>query len=354
MNIGIDLRFLEDDMYSHFAVELVKNLVEKNPQNNYNIYTSATDIFSLEAKNIRIHFTNIKNGSLKEQFQLSKIFSRDNNSFMIFFNHFKPLGYKWDYYTIISGLKDIFYQNFSNYFDKYTYLFLLEKNLKNSKKVLCFDENTKDELIERFDFSESKISLLPGFFIPNKKVIQNEVQIDIHSKFSLADKYFIYSWGDGIEKNIDRLVQVFHRLHTQNLKIDLVFLWDKIGKNIDLRHAIVESNLKEHIHFIDHINPGEEHLLYSKSQGVIFPSLYESFPFRLSNPIALNTPIYASNLRNISHICGDEIEYFSAISTNSILEKIQNITKTTQPNYSEILSKYNITNTVDSLQKIIH
>ncbi len=354
MNIGVDLRFLEDDMYSHFAVELVKNLIEKNPHNQYNIYIKKTDVFSVNIPNIHIHTVNISNGSLQEQLKLSKIFSRDKNSYMIFFNHFKPIWYKWDYYTIISGLKDIFYQNFSNYFEKYSYLFLLEKNLKNSKKVLCFDENTKDELIERFDFTEEKISVLPWFFIANKKVVENQVQIDIVSKYGLAPQYFIYSGWDGIEKNLDRLVQVFHRLHKQNSKTDLVFLWDKIGKNIDLRHAIVESNLKEHVHFIDHINPGEEHLLYSKSQGVIFPSLYESFPFRLSNPLALNIPIYASNLHNISHICEDKIEYFSAISTNSILEKIQNISQKNSPDYSEILSKYNIKNTIESLEKIIH
>ena len=41
----------------------------------------------------------------------------------------------------MSSLKDIYYQNFSNYISKYKYLYLLEKNLKNSRKVICFDEN---------------------------------------------------------------------------------------------------------------------------------------------------------------------------------------------------------------------
>lgn len=354
MNIGIDLRFLDDDVYSHFALQLVKKYIEKNPKKTFNIYTKNPDLFDINSQNIALHFTDIDCGSFAEQIKLPKIFSRDNNSFMIFFNHFKPLNYKWDYYTIISGLKDIFYQTFKSYPEKYIYLFLLEKNLKNSKKILCLDENTKDELIERFDFTENKISILPGFFTPNEKMVQNQVQIDIHTKYSLADKYFIYSGWDGIEKNIDRLVQVFHRLHKKDKKIDLVFLGDKIGKNIELRHAIVDSNIKEHVHFIDHINPGEEHILYAKSQWVIFPSLYESFPFRLSNPIAINTPIYASNLHNISHIFQDTIEYFSAISTNSILETMENITEKKQWDYSHILQKYNIENTLVALEEIIH
>lgn len=354
MNIGVDLRFLDDEIYWDFAINLVKKYIESNPNNHYNIYTKKSDIFDVNSKNISIHFVNIDNGSLAEQIKLPQIFSRDKNTFMLFFNHFKPLAYKWDYYTIIPGLKDIFYQSFWSHIEKYKYLFLLEKNLKKSKKVLCFDENTKDELIERFDFAEEKISILPGFFIPNAQVIQNDVKIDIHSKFSLADKYFVYSGGDGIEKNLDRLIQVFHRLHKKDQKIDLVFLGDKIGKNIDLRHAIVDFKLKDHIHFIDNMNPWEEHILYTKSQWVIFPSLYESFPFRLSNAVALNTAIFSSNLGNISKIFWENIQYFSPISTNSILEKIENIPKKKKYNYSHIYQKFSVENTIKKLNEIIH
>jgi glycosyltransferase involved in cell wall biosynthesis len=117
----------------------------------------------------------------------------------------------------------------------------MDKNLKNSQKVICLDENTQDELIERFNLSEEKIEILPGFFIPNTQLVSQDVQIDIRSKFHIENDFFLYSGGDGIEKNLDRFVHVFERLHKKNISYDLVFLGDKIGKNIDLRHAIVES-----------------------------------------------------------------------------------------------------------------
>jgi glycosyltransferase involved in cell wall biosynthesis len=150
------------------------------------------------------------------------------------------------------------------------------------------------------------------------------------------------------------LIHVLERLHKENSPLDLVFLWWKIWKNIDLRHAIIEKNLQKHVHFIDSIKPWEEKLIYQQALGVVFPSLYESFPFRLSNPLLLNTPILASKLQNIEHVFGDTITYFSPISTSSILEAVKGFyQKPTQPNYSEIVKKNNIDNTCKQLIDII-
>jgi len=355
MLIWIDLRFLENNTYSHFAQDLVKSLIHSQSDTQFNIYTQNPNLFELDASNFHVKYVDIECGSIAEQIKFNSILKADKNTAMIFFDHNKPLLYKWEYYTILSGLKDIFYQNFSNYFTKYKYLYVLEKNLKHSKKILCFDENTKDELIERFNTTEEQISLLDWFFIEND--FNNEdkdINLDIRSKFQIWEKYLIYSGWDGIEKNLDRLIHVFHRLHQENSPLDLVFLGWKIWKNIDLRHAVIENNLQKNIHFIDTVKPWEEKLIYQQSLGVIFPSLYESFPFRLSNPLLLSIPIISSKLPNIEHIFWNDISYFSPISTSSILEWIKWFTQTSKKvNYSQILGKNNIENTTKQIIEII-
>ena len=198
-------------------------------------------------------------------------------------------------------------------------------------------------------------SILNSFFIENNFTWEDkDITLDIRSKFQIWEKYLIYSGWDGIEKNLDRLIHVFHRLHKENSPLDLVFLGGKIWKNIDLRHAVIENNLQKNIHFIDTVKPGEEKLIYQQSLGVIFPSLYESFPFRLSNPILLGIPIVSSKLTNIELIFWENISYFSPISTSSILEWIKDFIKTPKKvDYSQILSKNNIENTSQQLIDII-
>lgn len=353
MKIGIDLRFLSTDFYSTFVCELITKYIDKNPQNQYNIYTRHPDLFDVSVENIHIHLVDIECGSFLEQTKLSKIFSRDDNHLMLFFNHFKPLWYKWEYYTFIFGLKDIFFQNFKNYFEKYSYLYLLEKNLKNSKKIICFDVNTQDELIERFNLIEENIEILPAFFIPNTELFWDNLQIDIRSKFQIWNDFFLYSGWDGIEKNLDRLIQVFSKLQQKNIHYDLVFLGDEIWKNIGLRQLILDANLKKSIHFIDHIKPAEELLLYHQSKWVIYPTLYESFPLRLSNAIYTQTPILTSNLKNIQKIFSESVQYFSPISSNSLFETLQDYCPPENIDYSSITQKYNIDSTITRLNEII-
>jgi hypothetical protein len=57
-------------------------------------------------------------------------------------------------------LKKISYNDFKGYFEKYSYLFMLENSIKSANKVICFDDNSKNELIERFNIDEEKINLL--------------------------------------------------------------------------------------------------------------------------------------------------------------------------------------------------
>jgi len=83
---------------------------------------------------------------------------------MIFFDIHKPIMYKKDYYIFIPSLKRIYYQNFNTYFKKYKYLYFLKWSTKYAQKIICFDENTKDELSERLDIKENKIFLLKQFF----------------------------------------------------------------------------------------------------------------------------------------------------------------------------------------------
>ncbi|MDF1682902.1 MAG: hypothetical protein P1U46_04265 [Patescibacteria group bacterium] len=79
---------------------------------------------------------------------------------MIFFNHFKPVFYKKPYITFCLSLKDIYYTNFNSYIEKYKFYYLIEKNLKNSEKIICLDQNTQKELIEKFDINENKINII--------------------------------------------------------------------------------------------------------------------------------------------------------------------------------------------------
>ena len=357
MLIGLDLRFINDDLYSKFVLNLVTILIIKSSEHEYNLYINSQLISDenklSKLKNVNIKKVNINNFSIKEQTSFLKILKKDNNNLMIFFNLFKPILYKWEYFIFISSLKDIYYWNFNTSFKKYKYIYLLEKNLKKSRKILCFDQNTKNELIERFNLKEETIFLIEWFFIPKEiKDNKEQLKMNVLPKFWLQKKYFIYSGWDWIEKNIDKLIWVLSKL---NKEIDLLIFWDKISKNIQLRNLIIKYSLQNRIKFLSQIKEAEKYILYKQSRWVIFPSLYETFPFHLWEPLSYDIPIIASNLKSIVNVFWEKIDYFSPISKSNMLEKINNFInkKEIKKDYKYIKEKISPEKSIKTLLNII-
>ncbi len=357
MKIGIDLRFIKDELYSKFALELVKAYINSNSWNKYTIYLNK-DINLWMENIIDKKIVNIENESFQEQYKFLKILKEDKNNTMIFFNQYKPILYKWDYITIIWSLKEIYYMNFNSHIKKMKFLFLMENNLKNSRKTICLDKNTKNELIEKYNIKEEKIEIINWFFPKSWKVENiNEIAINIKNKFLIKNDYIIYSWWDSIEKNYEKLVLVLDRLRKDNIEIDLVFLWNNISKNIQLRNHILDLWLEKNVYFLWSPDIESKKYLYKEALFTIFPSFYETFPFRLSEPMYFWAQILSSNLNNIKKIFWEKITYFSPISVNSIYKVakdfiIKNENKK-DIDYSEIKNEYSLEKTTKQLQEII-
>lgn len=358
MKIWIDLRFLKNDIYSNFIIQLVKSFIESKKEVQYIIYTN-DNIKWLSWKNIIIKKVDIWIWTLKEQTKFFKILKNDNNNLMLFFNHFKPIFYKWEYIILIWGLKDIYYMNFSSYINKYKFLYLMEKNLKKAYKLICLDQNTKNELIEKFNIKESKINIINAFF-PNvwfsNTNNETDLNINIKSKYHIKNDFLIYSWWDSIEKNYEKLISVLSILRNDWYDLDLVFLGEKISKNLSLRNIILEKKLEKNVFFLWILPLVEKKLIYSESLWTIFTSFYEPFPFKLTEPLFFWTKILSSDLKNIKNIFNENIKYFSPISVNNIYENIKKFINEKENNindYSEIIKKYNIENTTKQLIEII-
>ena len=135
MKIWLDLRFIKDqDLYSDFIEELAIELIKNTPENQYIIYTN-NDLKIKENKNVKLSRVNIKKWSLSEQTRFYKILKKDNNALMLFFDINKPLLYKKEYYIFIPTLSKVYYQDFKKYSQKYKYLYLLSKSVKNASKI---------------------------------------------------------------------------------------------------------------------------------------------------------------------------------------------------------------------------
>lgn len=351
MKIWIDLRFLGADYYSDFVKNLVIKLTNIDSNNSYSVYLHEDNYMALP-DNVTVIHTAIKIGTLAEQLQFGKILKQNDHQLMIFFNFWKPVHYKKEYFIFMPSLKSMFYQDFSSGFEKWKYLNMITHSIKSARKILVFDEISKQELWERFNISEDSIYLIPGAFRDQVKL--DDINLDLWITWWIKNPYLIYPGWWSIEKNLERLAEVLFKIRESGKNIDLVILWDNASSNVWLRNKIIEHSLQNNIFFIWNIAPRQRHLLYKQSQAMIYPSLYETFSFDLTDALHLNVPTISSNLPSIKRVLWESVSYFSPISSAAMIKNVSHfLDHKPDANYSGILWKYTIENSAKQLLKVI-
>jgi glycosyltransferase involved in cell wall biosynthesis len=178
--------------------------------------------------------------------------------------------------------------------------------------------------------------------------------MDIRTKNNITNDFLIYSGWSWIQKNLDRFIHVLRKVNNGERKVDLVILWDLVARDVALRNLIIKNDLQKQVYFLWNLHNNEKRNYYKQSIWVIFPSLYESFPFSLNEAVAYNIPILSSNYKNIKNIFLDEIKYFSSISeSDTERELIIFIENKPLVNYSNLLKNYSKENTAKKFLEII-
>ncbi len=354
MKIGLDLRLLKTgESYSTFIALLLQKLISTDGDDSYTLYLSAGSNANFPDF-VNVELIDEKPWSFSEQLHFSRKLKRDKNDLMIFFNEDKPLRYKGDYFIFVKDLKETHYESKKSGMKKIMENLFLNTSLENAQKIICFENHTKSDLNDKLNIPENKLEIVYPFFTPiqtdTKKTIWN-----IKTKYSIKWKYFIYSGGYWNHKNLSKLVDVFQKLHLRKQNLSLVILEQSVTEDLNFRNEVVEADIVDKVLFIGDTTLEEKKAFYSEAAGTIFPSLYESFPFALTEAISYNSPILASSINQIKEIMWESIAYFSPVSSIDMIEAIENFVSIgpKEWSYEELLQKYNADSSAKQLLHIV-
>ncbi len=353
MKIWLDLRLLKSgDTYSTFIALLLQKLISIDNINSYCLYLSAKTKAQFP-ESVQVEMVSEEPWSIAEQLKFSHKLSKDKNDLMIFFNEQKPLRYKWPYYLFVKDLKEIHYQSEETGISKLMQDFFLNTWLENAQKIICFEKQTLHDINEKLNIVEDKLEILYPFF--TKAQTWEEIALsNIKVKYGIKWDFFIYSSWNGNHKNLSKLIDVFKKLTLRKRNISLVILDQAVSEDIEIRKQVVDSEITESIFFVGQTSLDEKKAFYDEAQWTLFPSLYESFPFSLTEAISYNSPILASNINQIQEIMWDSIAYFSPVSTIDMVEAIENFVSYSwkKRNYDKLFERYNPQNTAEKLIEI--
>lgn len=196
------------------------------------------------------------------------------------------------------------------------------KNIYNSDMIITGSNFTKDEILKRLDFDESKIKVIYHGINHNIfKVIKNP-----NSKNKLPSKFILSVGSIEPRKNLLGLLKAYNNMD-KSIKEEykLVLVGFKGWGNTEIMDII--DNNQDNIHYIGFISDEELAKVYNLASLFVFPSFYEGFGLPPLESFACGTPVISSNLSSMPEICQDAAIYINPYNDKNIKEKIEMVLK---------------------------
>ena len=155
---------------------------------------------------------------------------------------------------------------------------------------------------------------VPVHFIPNG-VSVGETR---SRPAKVPDGPFVLSMGTVLpRKNLHVIPGLLARLPDRNWVIagDMSHAYTQ-----EVRSAVVRAGVGERVFWLGRVSCAERDWLYSRSEVVLFPSLYEGFGLPVVEGLAHGRPVLCSDATSLPEVGGDAATYFESFAPDAMLD----------------------------------
>lgn len=355
MKIWVDLRNIQKDHdYFSFVITLLEGVI--NSHESYFFYLFVNTPLDVSGERI---FVNHKDGEIGviDQIKFVQKLKWEKIDVMLFFDPRNAILYTGRFILFQKDLREIFYNSEKSPIKRNIHLFMYKYALKRTQRVLCFDKETYQEINERFDVKEEKIVKLPPFFEPvpvSQETRSDVATLAVRSRHSITGDFLIYDAGNGIERNIDRLIECIAEINKWGRDISLFIVGEWCSQDIVLRHTVIDQWIQNKIVFLWELNFDEQRYYYEAALWVVNSSQYDALPIHTNHAMTFRKPMIMSDLSTLKNIFWEKVSYFNPLSKNDMVKQLELFLEYLSPvNYSEIFEKFQKEETIKITDEII-
>ncbi len=201
---------------------------------------------------------------------------------------------------------------------------VVPRSVNQADHILADSQATKDDLIELYGTSESKITvLLSGVDERFKPVTESQSLKKILAKHGLSNKVYLLSVGTvQPRKNYSRIIHALARLREQGLDIHYAIVGGKGWLEDEMYQTIEDTRLQDYVHVLGFVDDEDLPALYTGSESLIITSLYEGFGLPILEAMACGTPVITSNLSSLPEVAGEAAILVDPLDINAITDAI--------------------------------
>lgn len=350
LTIGFDAKriFNNSTGLGVYSRNLVSNLIEHYPENNYVLFTPKISFpFEITAPNLEVVFPKTPFTSLWRTSGINKDIERKQIDIYHGLSNEIPirLNPSTRYVCTIHDLIWLKLPSAYNAIDRIVYTKKLKHACQYSDILIATSQQTADDLQEIMKVPASKIRVV---YQTGPSVILN-----IDSESPLKNPYLFYLSSFEQRKNHLSLLKTFFKCKGgQNIKLVLA---GKPGPSLPLIQRFIEKyGLGDEVIILQNITDEEKFTWLKHAKSFVYPSVYEGFGIPLLEAMKIGTPLLLNNLPVFKEIAGETAKYFDLNIEKDFENKLNQIIESPKGivNYTEQLQKFTSKETSSSLWKV--
>ena len=186
-------------------------------------------------------------------------------------------------------------------------LWLMERIVAQLAKVnliVCDSESTRKDVLEFVNVTSEKTKVVYIAVFQRVEPSPSDACDLFRVRFDLPlHKPLVFHIGRNFYKNRKTILKVFAQVRTTLPETHLVL----VGEPSADEHILADQlNLGTHMHVLPQLSVEDITALYSTSEVLLFPSLYEGFGLPIVEARMCGTPVVCSNAGSLPEVAGPE------------------------------------------------
>lgn len=204
---------------------------------------------------------------------------------------------------------------------------VVPQSVQRADHVIADSQATKDDLIDLYNLSPDKISVLLSGIQSHFHPVDDPQKIQaVRNKYNLGNRPYIFSIGTvQPRKNYGRVIEALATLREQGYDISFVVAGGKGWLEETIYDTLKSTQMEPYVHFIGFADDADLPALYSGAACVAFPSLYEGFGFPVLESMACGTPVVTSNISSLPEVAGDAALMVNPLETGDITAALKKL-----------------------------
>ena len=315
MRIAIDIRRINEFGVGTYIWNLVRNLSEVDPHNEYLLLGSHSDFQELGplGPNFALFLRDTPAKGWREHFALP-LKLRAQHLDVIHIPHHE--GFFVSPGKCVVTIHDCVHVKFPleglSRFRRYQIYLRTKRAVETASRVLAVSNSTRDDLMNIFDLNADRISVIHNAL--DERFASDsggEDRRKVLERYQLNDPFVLYSGRIRPHKNVHRLIEAFAVLKNELIgderyrDLKLIIIGDELSRHQYLRLTVVRSGVQQDVRFFGFVPYPILRVFYQSAALFAFPSLYEGFGLPPLEAMANRTPVLASNTSSLPEVLGD-------------------------------------------------